>query len=424
MTFNVLLFSILSLVFLLLYAIVRLSESAFVHLSADYVDSLENPKPGDYLLEHWLDKPSAILVSYSLMKYIFLVCFVLVFIPVIVSCPFVDELYKVFLFGIPSIFLLLWIFGELFIGLFSRHLSAKMVKMCYFFLIPTSKIVTSFRSLLLVSYSRHEKRFPRKETISISDISDVIENTSDEPEEINEKRLIKGVINFSDLDVKEIMRNRIDVVAVSINATFSEILTIVVESGYSRFPVYDKSLDDIKGMLYIKDVIGLVNKGESDKWCEMLRPVFYVPENLKITQLLSDFQAKKTHMAIIVDEYGGTSGIVTLEDILEEIVGDICDESDIDSDETLARKISETEFIFDGKISLVDFSKFTGLNSDIFNEFENEAESVAGVILIVNGNFPERSQHIMYKNIEFVVLSMDKRRIKNVKVIIHEKPLD
>lgn len=411
---------VLGPLFLLLFAFIRLAEAAFVRIPSSFIDHIEKPKPTDYRIDDWLDKPASVLVSFSVLKYLFLLGFVFCLYVYVWHLGLVDSFILVMIISVPLAFLLLWIFGEIIPSLFVKSNPVNSLRLSFFLIIPTKVLLDVFRFLLPLSYARHEKRLPRKETISISDISDVIENSSDEPEEATEKRLIKGVLSFSDLEVKEIMRSRIDVVGIHVDTSFGEMIGQIMDAGYSRYPVYGEGLDDIKGVLYLKDILEFVKEKDDYKWQQHLRSAFFVPENLKITQLLLDFQTKKIHMAVIVDEYGGTSGIVTLEDILEEIVGEINDEHDSESDEVLAKKVGDNEYIFDSKISLIDFSKFTGLDPDIFEEYESEAETIAGIILLVNGNFPTKSQHIQYKNLEFIVLSMDNRRIKNVKVIINE----
>ncbi len=411
---------ILGSVLLLLFAFIRFAEAAFIRIPSGYIDDMEKPKPADYRIDDWLDKPASVLVAFSLLKYIFLLGFLFCFYIFVLGLGFFTEYWHVFFVSVAAAFIPLWFFGEIIPSLFGKLNPIASLKLSFFLVVPTKKLLDILRFVLPLSYARHEKRLPRKETISISEISDVIENSEDEPEEETEKRLIKGVLSFGDLEVKEIMRSRIDVVAINNEAPFNEMIGQIVEAGYSRYPVYGEGLDDIKGVLYLKDILEYIDEKDSFEWQKHLRPAFFVPENLKITQLLLDFQTKKIHMAVIVDEYGGTSGIVTLEDILEEIVGEINDEHDSESDEILARKIGDEEYIFDSKISLIDFSKFTGLDPDIFEEYESEAETIAGIILLVNGNFPVKNQQIQYKNLEFTVLSMDNRRIQNIKVKIHE----
>jgi CBS domain containing-hemolysin-like protein len=190
-----------------------------------------------------------------------------------------------------------------------------------------------------------------------------------------------------------------------------------MESGYSRIPIYNQNFDQVKGILYVKDLLPHLQKSPNFKWQTLIRPPYYVPENKKIDDLLNEFQTKKMHMAIVVDEYGGTSGIVTLEDIIEEIVGEITD--DTDEDEIFHEKISDTEFLFDGKILLNDLYKAVELDDDVFGEVRGDADTLAGLILELKGDFPENGERTSYLNLEFIVESVDKRRIKKIRLLIH-----
>jgi gliding motility-associated protein GldE len=209
---------------------------------------------------------------------------------------------------------------------------------------------------------------------------------------------------------------RIDVTAVDIQSEFSEIIPVIISSGFSRIPVYSESFDNVKGILYAKDVLPYMNNPQMFKWQSLLRPPYFVPETKKINDLLKEFQVKKNHMAIVIDEYGGTSGIVTLEDVLEEIVGEITDESD--EDQVLYRKLDDKTFIFEGKILLNDFYRVLGLENEPFEDVKGESETLAGLILELTGEIPEKSQVIKYRNFSFMIESADRRRIKQIRVEI------
>ncbi len=411
-----------ALFLMLLFAFLRASESAFIRIPSEFMTGIPDPKPSDYRTEHFVDKPAAVLVAFSTIKYLIIVSGIIVFLAFWFSVfPKLDVVQNMFI-AAGSFLLFLWLFGELIPAWLGLYDDLKIFKAGFVFLLPAVTAINLFRSLLPASFARHERRFSRKDMISMSDISDAIENSEVEDEEIVEKQLIKGVIHFGDLEVKEIMRSRVDVVAVQHDISFTKLTDTVIESGYSRFPVYGTGLDDIKGILHLKDILPAIKRGETNySWQSQIRQAFFVHENMEISQLLSEFQSRKMHMSVVVDEYGGTSGIVTLEDLLEEIVGEINDEHDAESDATLARKISENQFVFDAKIPLHDLIKTTGLEHDFFEAFEGEVETLGGVILSVNGNFPERNQLIRYKNIEFMVLSMQEHRIGNVKMTIHEQ---
>lgn len=287
-------------------------------------------------------------------------------------------------------------------------------------------LIYPFMLILLISYPfrklfersvKHEKII-KKNSLTFSELSDVIESSKAEPDEEQEKNLMKGVINFSDLEVKEIMRSRVDMLVFDTRINFSELLDGIIESGYSRFPVIEDSLDNIKGILHFKDILPFLKENDDFVWSKLVRPAFFAPENLKINKLLKDFQTQKYHMAVIVDEYGGTSGLVTLEDILEEIVGEIDDEFDTESDGIDFVKISDNQFKFDGKTSLNDFCKITDYSFEKLQNIKGDAETLAGLLLSIEGKFPHKDQIICFDNMEFVVEQMDNKRIQKIKVNI------
>jgi gliding motility-associated protein GldE len=249
----------------------------------------------------------------------------------------------------------------------------------------------------------------------MNEISQALELTSDN-ELSDEKEILEGIVKFGNKSVEEIMRPRVDVVSIEIKTGFSEVLAVINKSGYSRIPVYNRSFDNISGILYIKDLLPHSHKGDIFKWQTLIRPPFYVPETKKINSLLEEFQKTKVHLAIVVDEYGGTAGIVTLEDILEEIVGDITDE--FDEEENFYSRISQNIFLFDGKTLLVDFYKVVNCDDSIFNDVKGDADTLAGLILELEGEIPALNEKISCKNFIFTIEAVDKRRIKQIKVEI------
>lgn len=329
------------------------------------------------------------------------------------------SLYVLFLISVLSGLIIFWLF-DFIAGILSSLLvrnSRKPVVFLWFFMFV---VVLSypFRKLFERS-SKHEKLIKRN-TLTFSDLSEVIESSEARPEEEQEKELMKGVLNFSDLEVKEIMRSRVDVVAFHQKTPFTDVLREIINSGYSRFPVYGENLDIIIGILHIKDLLPFLSEKSDFKWQKYIRQAMFVPENLKINELLKEFQLKKSHIAVIVDEYGGTSGIVTLEDIIEEIVGEIDDEFDEATDGIVYEKVSEREFVFDGKTSLNDFCKITSFPFDNLEHVKGDAETLAGLILSIEGKFPEVNSVIRFSILEFQVLAMDNRRIQKVKVKLED----
>ncbi|HYQ57073.1 MAG TPA: transporter associated domain-containing protein, partial [Draconibacterium sp.] len=255
-----------------------------------------------------------------------------------------------------------------------------------------------------------------KKNISMDEISQALELTSDH-ELSDEKDILEGIVKFGNKSVEEVMTPRVDVVSIDIRANFSEVLDILDESGYSRIPVYIDSFDNIGGLLYIKDLLQHSHKANTFKWQTLIRPPFYVPDSKKISSLLEEFQKSKIHMAIVVDEYGGTSGIVTLEDILEEIVGDITDE--FDEEENFFTKLSENSYLFDAKVLLGDFYKVVNCDDTIFDEVKGDADTLAGLILEIKGEIPTLKEEVKCKRFTFTIEEVDNRRIKQIKVVVH-----
>ncbi len=285
---------------------------------------------------------------------------------------------------------------------------------------PLSALEKIFRpvtSLLIFSSSLVKRRTgPRHTNISMDDLSDALELTS---EDFNEdEKILKGIVNFGNINVNAIMCSRTDVTAVDIKSGFDKIISVIISSGFSRIPVYSNSFDTVKGILYAKDVLPYTNNPPGFKWQSLLRPPYFVPETKKINDLLKEFQTKKMHMAIVIDEYGGTSGLITLEDILEEIVGEIGSEGDEDS--LLFHKLDDKTYIFEAKILLNDFCKVMEIEEDMFEDVRGESETLAGLILELTGEIPKKDRVIKFRNFVFKIESADKRRIKEIRVEINK----
>lgn len=254
--------------------------------------------------------------------------------------------------------------------------------------------------------------------LSVDDLEQALELT-DENDLKEEKNMLEGIVRFGDETAKEVMTSRQDVVDLDFRSSFPDVLKCIVENNYSRIPVYQGSIDNIRGILYIKDLLPHLSKPASFRWQSLIRPPYFVPETKKIDDLLRDFQENKVHIAIVVDEFGGTSGIITLEDILEEIVGEINDE--YDEEEKSYTRINANTYIFEGKTLLSDFYKILDLDDETFEKVEGDADSLAGLLLEIKGDFPELNERIDYQNFTFVVTELDEHRISKIKVVIHEK---
>ena len=321
-----------------------------------------------------------------------------------------------FIINVVVITFLLLFFGEVMPKVYA---SRNHTTIALFMVYPISFLEKVFRPvtyLLIFSSSFVKKKTgTRRSNISMIDLSDALELTSDDPSE--DKKILKGIVNFGNINVSAIMCSRTDVTAIDIKWGFDMIVPVIISSGYSRIPVYSGSFDSVKGILYAKDVLPYTNNPGNFKWQALLRPPYFVPETKKINDLLKEFQTRKIHMAIVIDEYGGTSGIVTLEDILEEIVGEITDESD--EDQVLYRKIDDKTYIFEAKILLNDFCRVLDIEDDLFDEVRGESETLAGLILELTGEIPQKDQIIKSGNFIFRIESADRRRIKEIRVEIN-----
>lgn len=273
---------------------------------------------------------------------------------------------------------------------------------------PLSWFLMSFSNLI-------EKRVEQKGySLSVDELNQALElTTEDTPEE--EKDILKGIVNFGTLTVKQVMRSRMDITAIDVEMDFHELMDKINKSGYSRIPVYEETIDNILGVLYIKDLLPFIEKDEDFAWKDLIRKSFFVPETKKVDSLLKDFQKMRVHMAIVVDEYGGTSGLVTLEDLIEEIIGEINDEFD-DTNDIFFQEIDKDTYVFEGKVSLNDFCKKLEIDSQLFEEVKGESESLGGLLLELNSKLPKNGTKIQFENFEFTVLAVDARKIKKVKV--------
>jgi putative hemolysin len=261
----------------------------------------------------------------------------------------------------------------------------------------------------------HNKLGKQKSNFSVDQLSQALELTSSDDTSSEEQKILEGIVSFGNTDTKQVMSPRIDVFGLEITETFSEIYIKIIEKGYSRIPVYRDNIDQIEGILFVKDLLPHLNKDDFD-WVTLIREPFFVPENKKLDNLLKDFQSMKSHLAVVVDEYGGTSGLVSLEDVIEEIVGDISDE--FDDEDINFSQIDDKNFLFEGKVNLRDFYRVINVDENLFEERKGEAETLAGFILEISGNFPAKGQKISYANCLFTVEVVDKKRIKQIKVTI------
>lgn len=321
-----------------------------------------------------------------------------------------------YIFLTAFIVFIMLISGEILPKVYAAKYATRISRVMVFPLEILEHVFRPFNSLLLPLSSKIKKQTqPHSRTISLDELSQALELTHAD-ENYEDKEILEGIVKFGHKNVAEVMRSRVDVVALDLKDHFEKVISVINDSGYSRIPVYSGSFDYIKGILYIKDLLPVINEPGSFQWQSIIRPPFYVPETKKIDDLLEEFQKNKVHMAIVVDEYGGSSGIVTLQDILEEIVGDILDE--FDEDEHYSTRIGENKYLFDGKIQLNDFYKFAGCDSHVFDDCKGDADTLAGLILEIKGEIPVLNEKISFRNFIFSIDAADNRRIKKISVEI------
>jgi len=321
-----------------------------------------------------------------------------------------------FLLEVVLITFLILLFGEVLPKIYANR---NALKFASFMVLPIrilNYLLTPISIPLLGLTNIIEKRLGKKQTdFSVETLSQALELTSEEATTKEEQKILEGIVNFGNTETTQVMCPRMDVFALSDDESFETILKKIIKSGNSRIPIYTKNIDKIAGILYAKDLLPHLKK-KTYQWTKLLREPFFVPENKKLDDLLKDFQEKKNHLAIVVDEYGGTSGIVTLEDIIEEIVGDISDEFD-DNDLSYS-KLDSRNYVFEGKIALKDFFKVLEIDDTVFEEQKGEAETLAGFILEINEKFPKKNDQIHFNAYIFKIETLDKKRIKQIKVTL------
>ena len=408
---------LLALFLILLSGFASASEIAFFSLSPADLEAMDPDKnPVDMLVQKLRDDSERTLATILITNN-------LVNVTIIMLCNYIFN--SLFTFGeewlqflcvtILLTFLLL-LFGEIIPKVYSRKnplaFCRKAVKGVIFF----RKLFWPVETILLKSGAFAEKVLQKENRqLSIDDLEQALELT-DKSDIKDEQSMLQGIIRFGDETAKEVMTSRQDIIDLDIRCSYDNVLKCIVDNNYSRIPVYQDNKDNIRGVLYIKDLLPHLSKPTNFRWQSLIRPPYFVPETKKIDDLLRDFQENKVHIAIVVDEFGGTSGIVTLEDILEEIVGEINDE--YDEEEHNYTKLDANSYIFEGKTLLNDFTKILNLPDDEFDDVEGDADSLAGLLLEIKGDFPAVHEILKYKRYTFEVLEIDERRISKVKVII------
>lgn len=422
LTISVLISLFIIVLLLLMSAFISGSEVAFFSFTSAHHSELKSKgdKTNELILK-LLDRPRRLLATILILNNFINVAIV------IVSYYFIHDIFTIeslhplliFLIDIVAITAMILLLGEIMPKILAANQPMRfatfMSRPLYFLL----KLLYPFSSVLVHSTNFVDRRIAkRKENISMDELSEALEITTSNETPEEELKMLEGIIRFGDTEVREIMKSRVDVVALDSEEQFDKVIATVMDCGYSRIPVYEESLDNIKGILYVKDLLPYLEEREDFKWNKLLRSAFFVPESKKINDLLQEIRDKKIHMAIVVDEYGGTAGIVTLEDIIEEIIGEISDEFDSSRDEVDYRKLNERTYSFEGKTSINDFCKIVNIEDNAFDDIKGDFDSLAGLLLEHFGDLPEKDEVFEYNNMIFKVVSVDHKRIQKIKVII------
>lgn len=407
-------------ILLLLSALVSGSEVAFFSLTHNQIEQIRKLKNArDKQVLSLLERPKRLLATILIANNIINIAVIIISSFVFRTLfDFSQHPILGFLVQVILITFLILLFAEILPKIYASKVPLKFSAFMAAPILGVRRMFYPLSTLLVKSTNAIDKRMAKKRpNISMDELSHALDITTDSTTTDEEKSLLRGIVSFGDVFAREIMKSRVDVVAVEVNTPFPELIETILEAGYSRIPVFRESFDNVEGILYIKDLLPYLEKGADFKWQELLRNCFFVPESKKINDLLKEFQEKKIHLAIVVDEYGGTSGIVTLEDILEEIVGEINDEFDIE--EAIYSKVDASTFVFEGKTLLKDFCRITKTDYSLFAEIKGEADTLAGLLLEIKKELPARGEKIWFKEFEFEVEGVDHRRIKRIKVKVH-----
>ena len=393
------------------------TEVAFFSLSKTTLDVLAKSKTlkGDLVLE-LRSKPKKLLATILITNNFINILIVLLF--SVLGTVFMGDIEENirFLIEVVLITFLILLFGEVLPKVYATRnslsfslLMSRPISILNVLLSPLSYLLRKLTGLV-------ESRLGKKNTsLSVETLSQALELTSDDATTKDEKNILEGIVAFGSTETVQVMKPRIDIFAISDVISFEEMLEKIITNGFSRNPVYHENIDEIVGVLYARDLLPHITKADFN-WQTLIRTPFFVPENKKLDDLLAEFQEKKNHLAIVVDEYGGTSGLVTLEDVIEEIVGEISDE--FDADDLVYSKIDASNYIFEGKTALRDFYKVLDVDSEIFDPFKGESETLAGFILEITGRFPRKDEKISFNSFVFTVEAADRKRVKQVKVTL------
>ena len=410
---------ILAAVLLLFSGFASGSEIAFFSLTPNDINELEesNTEKDQRILELREDSErtlATILITNNVINVTIIMLCNYFFMHVV---DFGSAVWLQFVVITVLLTFLLLLFGEIMPKVYCGQHALKMCRLFCDSIFFLRKLFRPLANILLRSGALAGKVVQTENhVLSVDDLEQALELT-DEEDLKEEKNMLEGIVRFGDETAKEVMTSRQDIVDLDFKSKFHEVIKCVVDNNYSRIPVYQDSIDNIRGILYIKDLLPHLSKPDTFRWQSLIRPPYFVPETKKIDDLLREFQENKVHIAIVVDEFGGTSGLITMEDILEEIVGEINDE--YDEEEKPYVRINANTYVFEGKTLLSDFFKILDLDDETFEEVEGDADSLAGLLLEIKGDFPELHERIDYQNFTFEVTELDEHRISKIKVVIH-----
>ncbi len=418
---------IVLLLLLVCSALISGAEVALFGLSQTDLNELEEKdSPRGRLIVQLLGQPKKLLATILIANNAINIGIVLLFSSI--GNTIFSEVDQT-LFGVVSVRFLLEVIVATFLILMFGEILPKIyanrnkIQFSHFMSIPLRFLNVLFTPLSSPMSSAsgflQEKLGRQKSNLSVDHLSQALELASEGDTTKEEQKILEGIVSFGNTDTKQVMRPRIDIFALNEEMKFPEVLEEIKKNGYSRIPVFSENMDNVLGVLYVKDLLPYIDR-KSFNWMSLIREPYFVPENKKLDDLLLEFQEKKNHLAVVVDEYGGTSGIVTLEDIIEEIVGDISDE--FDDEDLIFSKLDDYNYVFDGKTTLKDFYRVVKIeDEDDFEDQKGESETIAGFVLEISGSFPKRGEKVLFKNYQFVVESLDKKRLKRIKVTLpHE----
>ena len=406
------------LLLLIMSALVSGSEVAFFSMSHDDINKCKvSTSPAEQLIITLLKRPKKLLATILILNNFINVAIVTLSTFVTWEITGTKETEGLMIVALTSVITFLIVFyGEIVPKVYANQNNVVFAKRMGPFLVAAQKFFSPLAWLLMSISKIIERRVEQKGfNISVDELHQALEITSTPETTDEEKGILKGIVNFGTLSVRQVMKSRMDITAFDIEDDYHTLMDRINKNGFSRIPVYRDTIDKIEGVLYVKDLLPHTDEKDDFNWQSLLRPGFFVPESKKVDSLLKDFQEKRVHMAIVVDEYGGTSGLITLEDVIEEIVGEINDEFDEDAD-IAYNKLDDNTYIFEGKTSLNDFSKIIGEDSSYFDEVKGDSESLGGLLLELNNKLPRAGEKINFNKFVFTAVSVDQKRIKRVRV--------